>query len=103
MKDGVLLCKLINHAVPDTVDMRCVHLGHDGPLSVYQVTENLNLAINAAVAAAITPRAAAVPALALTRATPAVAAPASVGKGVGVTRSTMHVVASRATPCPFRR
>ena len=50
MKDGVLLCKLINHAVADTVDMRCVHLGHDGPLSVYQVTENLNLAINAAVA-----------------------------------------------------
>ena len=46
----MLLCKLINHAVADTVDMRCVHLGHDGPLSVYQVTENLNLAINAAVA-----------------------------------------------------
>ena len=36
-KDGVLLCKLINKASPDTVDMRCVHLGRDAPLSVYQV------------------------------------------------------------------
>jgi len=50
LKDGVLLCKLINVASPDTVDMRCVHLGDERPLSVYEVTENLNLAINAAVA-----------------------------------------------------
>ncbi|KAL3919200.1 MAG: hypothetical protein SGPRY_005718, partial [Prymnesium sp.] len=50
LKDGVLLCKLINNAVADTVDIRCVHTGKDRPLSVYEVTENLNLAINAAVA-----------------------------------------------------
>jgi len=49
LKDGVVLCKLINHAVADTVDTRCVHLGNDRPLSVYEVTENLNLAINAAI------------------------------------------------------
>ena len=30
--------------------MRCVHSGRKGPLSVYEVTENLNLAINAAMA-----------------------------------------------------
>ncbi|KAL1522012.1 hypothetical protein AB1Y20_021657 [Prymnesium parvum] len=50
LKDGMLLCKLINHAAADTVDMRCVHLGGERSLSVYEVTENLNLAINAAVA-----------------------------------------------------
>jgi len=49
VKDGVLLCKLINHVGEgDTIDMRCVHLGRDHPLSVFEVTENLNLAINAA-------------------------------------------------------
>jgi len=50
LKDGVLLTKLINKVAEDTVDMRCVHLGAERPLSVYEVTENLNLAINAAVA-----------------------------------------------------
>ena len=51
VKDGILLCKLINHVGEgDTIDMRCVHLGLDHPLSVFEVTENLNLAINAAVA-----------------------------------------------------
>jgi len=51
VKDGVLLCKLINHVgTGDTIDMRCVHLGRSHPLSVFEVTENLNLAINAAVA-----------------------------------------------------
>ena len=40
-KDGVLLCKLVNKASPDTVDMRCVHLGRDTPLSVYQALQPL--------------------------------------------------------------
>ena len=35
-KDGILLCKLINFAAPDTVDMRCVHFGRSQSLSVYQ-------------------------------------------------------------------
>jgi len=50
VKDGIIFCALINHAVPETVDMRCVHTGKVAPLSVYEVTENLNLAINAAMA-----------------------------------------------------
>ena len=49
VKDGVLLCKLINFAQAETIDTRCIHLGRDAPLSVFQVTENLNLALNAAV------------------------------------------------------
>jgi len=48
LRDGVLLCKLINAAVDDTIDMRAVNLGNTKPLSVYQVVENLNMAINAA-------------------------------------------------------
>ena len=50
LKDGVVLCKLINCAAPDTIDMRCVHTGAVKPLSVFEVVENLNMAINAAVA-----------------------------------------------------
>ena len=50
LKDGVILCKLINSAQADTIDMRCVHTGAKKPLSVYEVVENLNMAINAAVA-----------------------------------------------------
>ena len=48
LRDGVVLCKLINAAVADTIDMRAVHTGHFKPLSVYEVIENLNMAINAA-------------------------------------------------------
>ncbi len=45
--DGILLCKLINAAVPGTIDDRTIN--HKSPLNVYQKTENLRLAINAAV------------------------------------------------------
>ena len=31
LQDGVLLCKLINAAVPETVDLRCVHTGARKP------------------------------------------------------------------------
>ena len=44
--DGILLCKLINKAVPDTVDERALNMGKT--LNVYQMNENQNLVINAA-------------------------------------------------------
>ena len=46
--DGLLLCKLINKAQPDTVDERVLNL--QPKLNVYQINENLNVAINAAKA-----------------------------------------------------
>jgi len=42
LEDGILLCKLINLAVPDTIDMRVVNKGQN--LSIFKVRENLNLA-----------------------------------------------------------
>ncbi|RQM20728.1 hypothetical protein B5M09_004720 [Aphanomyces astaci] len=44
--DGILLCKLINQAVPDTIDFRAVNI--KPKLNLYEKTENLNLVINAA-------------------------------------------------------
>ena len=38
-KDGLILCKLINCAQADTIDMRCVHTGLHKPLSVFEVSE----------------------------------------------------------------
>lgn len=46
VSDGILLCKLINKAVPDTVDERALNMGKT--LNVYQMNENQNLVINAA-------------------------------------------------------
>jgi plastin-1 len=46
--DGRLLCKLINNAVPDTIDERVVNL--KDKLNQYQAAENHNLAINSAKA-----------------------------------------------------
>jgi len=43
--DGVLLCKLMNLAQPDAVDERAINVH---PKNKFHVTENLNLAINAA-------------------------------------------------------
>ena len=48
LRAGVILCKLINCAPAETTDLRAVHTGHFKPLSVYEVVENLNMAINAA-------------------------------------------------------
>lgn len=45
MADGILLCKLINHSVPDTIDERTMNKNN---LSVYRRTENLVLAITSA-------------------------------------------------------
>jgi len=44
--DGLLFCKLINLAVPDTIDERAINTKE--MMNVYQKTENINLALNAA-------------------------------------------------------
>jgi len=46
--DGLILCKLINCAQFDAIDIRA--LNRKASLNVYEKTENLNLAINAAKA-----------------------------------------------------
>lgn len=46
INDGLILCKLINLASMDTIDERA--LNTKGTLNIYQRTENLNLALNAA-------------------------------------------------------
>ncbi|KAF1319505.1 Fimbrin-like protein, partial [Globisporangium splendens] len=47
--DGILLCKLINAAVPETIDVRAVNTKKKSKeLNIYEKTENHNLSINAA-------------------------------------------------------
>merc|ERR1711916_281979 len=46
-KDGILLCKLINEAVPNTIDERAINTKK---LNAFKEAENLNLAINSAKA-----------------------------------------------------
>ncbi|KAL8574355.1 hypothetical protein ACOMHN_057347 [Nucella lapillus] len=45
MGDGILLCKLINHSVPDTIDERTMNKQN---MSLYRRHENLTLAVNSA-------------------------------------------------------
>ncbi|XP_022661435.1 plastin-1-like [Varroa jacobsoni] len=47
MKDGILLCKMINKSCPDTIDERAINKKN---LSVYTKHENLTLALNSAQA-----------------------------------------------------
>ncbi|XP_056295985.1 plastin-3-like isoform X1 [Pseudoliparis swirei] len=47
VRDGILLCKLINHSVPDTIDERTINLKK---LTAFTIQENLNLALNSASA-----------------------------------------------------
>ena len=47
-KDGILLCKLINCAVAGTIDERTIN--RKMPINIYHKTENLRLAVNAAMA-----------------------------------------------------
>lgn len=47
-KDGILLCKLINFAVPGTIDERAINKGNK--LNAFKITENNNLVINSAKA-----------------------------------------------------
>jgi len=46
--DGLLLCKLINDAIPDTIDERVLNKGDK--LNTFKITENQNVAINSAKA-----------------------------------------------------
>ncbi|KAJ0403384.1 hypothetical protein ATCC90586_005328 [Pythium insidiosum] len=48
VRDGLLLCKLVNAAVPETIDTRAVNMKKNRQLNVYEMTENQNLCINAA-------------------------------------------------------
>jgi len=45
VKDGILLCKIVNHSCPDTVDERVINMK---PNSVYKRHENLTLALTSA-------------------------------------------------------
>ncbi|XP_022258848.1 plastin-1-like [Limulus polyphemus] len=45
VKDGVLICKVINHSCPETIDERAINKKN---LSVYTKHENLTLALNSA-------------------------------------------------------
>ncbi|KAK7098895.1 plastin-2-like [Littorina saxatilis] len=47
VSDGILLCKLINHSVPNTIDERTINKQN---LSLYRRHENLTLAVNSASA-----------------------------------------------------
>lgn len=50
VRDGILLCKLINAAVPDTIDVRALNFpkSRSRGLNIYEIKENQNLCINAA-------------------------------------------------------
>ncbi|EEB90183.1 hypothetical protein MPER_11645, partial [Moniliophthora perniciosa FA553] len=50
-KDGLILCKLINDSVPDTIDMRVLNKPTSRkPLNAFQITENNNIVITSAKA-----------------------------------------------------
>ncbi|KAF4581331.1 hypothetical protein EYR40_002919 [Pleurotus pulmonarius] len=50
-KDGLILCKLINDSVPDTIDTRVLNKGQSRkPLNAFQITENNNILIASAKA-----------------------------------------------------
>jgi hypothetical protein len=45
MEDGIVMAKLINLAVENTIDMRAMNMKDN--MNIYMVKENLNLALNA--------------------------------------------------------
>lgn len=50
-KDGLILCKLINDSVPDTIDNRVLNKSTPRkPLNAFQITENNNIVITSAKA-----------------------------------------------------
>ncbi|KAI0037208.1 calponin homology domain-containing protein [Vararia minispora EC-137] len=50
-RDGLILCKLVNDAVPDTIDMRVLNKPTAcKPLNAFQITENNNIVITSAKA-----------------------------------------------------
>lgn len=51
LKDGILMSKLINHSVPNTVDERALNIPKPGAhLSVFEMLENQKIVINSCVA-----------------------------------------------------
>lgn len=51
IQDGIILCKMINLSVPDTVDERAINKPKSGKsLSIYKIHENMTLALNSAQA-----------------------------------------------------
>ena len=49
VKDGLILCKLINDSVPDTIDIRVLNKPTPRkPLNAFQITENNNIVITSA-------------------------------------------------------
>ncbi|GBE87635.1 Fimbrin [Sparassis crispa] len=51
VRDGLILCKLINDSVPDTIDMRVLNKpAPRKPLNAFQMTENNNIVITSAKA-----------------------------------------------------
>lgn len=50
MLDGLILCKLINDSVPDTIDTRVLNIPRQKPLNAFQMTENNNIVITSAKA-----------------------------------------------------
>ncbi|RXW16471.1 hypothetical protein EST38_g9383 [Candolleomyces aberdarensis] len=49
VKDGLILCKLINDSVPDTIDTRVLNKPNARkPLNAFQITENNNIVITSA-------------------------------------------------------
>ena len=51
LDDGILLCKMINLACPDTIDERVINKGKN--ISIFKQHENLTLAINSCKAIGI--------------------------------------------------
>lgn len=49
-RDGLVLSKLINDSVPDTIDTRVLNLPKKKPLNNFQMSENANIVINSAKA-----------------------------------------------------
>lgn len=46
--DGLILCKLINDSVPDTIDERVLNKAKKKALNAFQMTENNNIVITSA-------------------------------------------------------
>jgi hypothetical protein len=49
-RDGLVLCKLINDSVPDTIDGRVLNVPRTKALNAFQITENNNIVITSAKA-----------------------------------------------------
>lgn len=48
INDGIILCKMINLSVPETVDERAINKPKGGKLTIFKIHENMTLALNSA-------------------------------------------------------